>query len=77
MSPSNMMRMMSAQVCQPDAISSPTNVPLAAASSRWKGWGSNSRAKAMISSRVTVLGPHSPLAPTSKSSKKILGMARP
>ncbi len=77
MRPSNMMRIMSAQVCQPEAISSPTKVPFAASSSRWKGCGSNSRAKATISSRVTRRGPHSPLAPTGKSSKNNFDIVRP
>ena len=43
-------RMEEAAVCQPEAHRPPNREALAAASSRWKGWGSNSRAKAMISS---------------------------
>ncbi len=55
--PSVTIRMKSAQVCQPDAASPPSSVSAAAASSRWKGCGSNSAAKATISARVTVCGP--------------------
>ena len=47
-----MKRMNSAAVCQPDAHSPPNSDASAAASSRWKGCGSNSRAKAITSSRV-------------------------
>jgi hypothetical protein len=41
----------------------------AAASSVWKGWGSNSRAKATISSLVIVRAPPSITSPTLKSSR--------
>jgi hypothetical protein len=47
------MRMKIAQVCQPDAESPPKSVREAAASSRWKGCGSNSAANATSSSRLT------------------------
>ena len=43
--------MVSAAVCQPLAASPPKTVPRAASSSRWKGCGSNSAAKSLISLR--------------------------
>ena len=67
--PSAIMRMKSAQVCQPDAASPPSIVSAAARSSRWKGCGSNSGANATISARVTVCGPKGYSWPAAKSSK--------
>ena len=49
-SPSQNMRMNSAQICQPDAIRLPISAGTAA--STWKGRGSNSRAKAITSASV-------------------------
>ena len=49
-SPSQNMRMNSAQTCQPDAIRLPISAGTAA--STWKGRGSNSRAKAITSASV-------------------------
>ena len=49
-SPSQNMRMNSAQTCQPDAIRLP--VPSVAVAPRWKGCGSNSCAKAITSASV-------------------------
>jgi hypothetical protein len=57
MKPCAIIRMASAQLCQPDAISVPTKVDFAASSSVWKGCGSYSRAKATMSSFETVSGP--------------------
>ena len=50
---SQIMRMNMAPVCQPLAMSPPKMLRAAAASSRWKGCGSNWRAYSTISSRVT------------------------
>ena len=55
--PSAIMRISRQQVCQPEAPKPPSMVALAAASSRCIGCGSNSAAKATISSRVTSRGP--------------------
>ena len=57
MKPSAIMRISRQQECQPEAPSPPSMVALAAASSRCIGCGSNSAAKATISSRVTSRGP--------------------
>jgi len=43
-----------AAVCQPLAASPPKKLARAASSSRWKGWGSNWAAKALIDAAVTV-----------------------
>src|ERR1700688_223922 len=67
--PSNIIRMMIEQRCQPDP-QSPSNIDReAASSSRCIGCGSNSAAKAKISSRVTRRGPNWPKWPGLKSSK--------
>src|SRR5205807_2509848 len=62
-------RMVSAAVCQPLAASPPKIVRLAAASSRWKGCGSNSAAKLLIRSGSTRIRPEPKVCPTAKSSK--------
>ena len=46
--------MVAAAVCQPLAARPLKKVGAAVASSRWKGWGSNSTAKALIASAVIV-----------------------
>ena len=51
------MRIIMAQVCQPEAHRPPTGVALAASASVCMGWGSKARPKAMISSVVTSLWP--------------------
>ena len=51
--PSVSSRMVIAAVCQPLATSSPKKLSRAAASSVWKGCGSNSAANALIASAVT------------------------
>jgi hypothetical protein len=53
------MRIIIAQVWKPEAQRPPTRVFFAASSSRCIGCGSNWRAKAMISSFVTILRPQS------------------
>ena len=63
------MRIVIAQVCQPLAESSPNIEASAASSSRWKGCGSNSRAKASTASRLTVMAPNSRTEPAGKSSQ--------
>ena len=65
---SQIMRMVIAQVCQPLAERRPNSEASAASSSRWKGCGSNSAAKAMTASRVTGLAPNSRTLPAGKSS---------
>jgi len=55
--PSAIMRIDSAQVCQPEATRPPSMVARAASSSACIGCGSNSAANASISSRVIVRGP--------------------
>src|SRR5262249_43350068 len=57
--PSAMMRIMIAQVCQPDAHRPPTIVARAASSSRCMGCGSNSAANALMSSALTSWRPYS------------------
>jgi hypothetical protein len=69
MNPSAMIRMVSAHVCQPNAIIRPTKVRFAASSSIWKGCGSNLRANATMSSFVTVTPPSILVEPGAKSSK--------
>ena len=66
---SHIMRMAIAQVCQPLAASRPNSDCAAASSSRWKGCGSKSRAKASAASRVTGMAPKSRTEPTTKSSQ--------
>src|SRR5215475_9538412 len=66
--PSATRRIIMQQVCQPEAHNPPTSVALAASSSTCKGWGSQARPKATISSLWTVLLPQSTAAPTSRSS---------
>ena len=56
-------------VCQPDAISRPAKVFSASRSSRWNGCASNSRAKATMSSRLTVSRAPPRTWPAAKSSK--------
>src|SRR5579863_725962 len=67
--PSNIIRMMIEQRCQPDPASPFSIERAAAASSRCMGCGSNSAAKARISSAVTCRGPKRPKGPGLKSSK--------
>src|SRR5580698_2043645 len=67
--PSNIIRMMIEQRCQPDPASPFSIERAAAASSRCIGCGSNSAAKARISSAVTCRGPKRPKGPGLKSSK--------
>src|SRR4051794_39197559 len=55
--------------CQPEAERPFSSDREAASSSRCIGWGSNSAAKASISSRVTRRGPNVPKWPGGKSSK--------
>ena len=69
MKPSAMSRIRNPQLCQPDAISPPAKLLFAASSSVWKGWASNSRAKATISSADTAIEPGMSAAPGRKSSK--------
>jgi hypothetical protein len=66
---SQLMRIISAALCQPEAISPAAIDSRAAASSRWNGCGSNSRANSTISSAVTTRSPNSTTSPTGKSSK--------
>src|SRR5262249_30698141 len=73
--PSAMMRIMIAQVCQPDAHNPPTSVARAASSSRCIGCGSNSAANALISSALTSWRPYSLTWPTAKSSQKSFVMS--
>ena len=70
---SHIMRIAIAQVCQPLAERRPKSEASAAASSRWNGCGSNSRAKARTASRVTGMWPNSRTLPTGKSSQKSVG----
>ena len=67
--PSNSIRIMIEPRCQPEPDSPFSIDALAAASSRCIGCGSNSAAKARISSRVTWRGPNVPKWPGVKSSK--------
>jgi len=67
--PSTIIRMNMAQLCQPEAHSPPGSERAAASSSRGKGCGSNSLAKATIASRVTRHGASGSASPTWKSSK--------
>jgi len=69
MKPSNSIRIMIEPRCQPEPESPFSIDALAAASSRCIGCGSNSAAKAIISSRVTWRGPNVPKWPGVKSSK--------
>src|SRR6478672_8908092 len=69
MKPSNSIRIMIEPRCQPEPDSPFSIDALAAASSRCIGCGSNSAAKARISSRVTWRGPNVPKWPGGKSSK--------
>jgi hypothetical protein len=59
--------MSSAHVCHPEAMRPPV-VARAAFSSVWNGWGSNSRANAMISSAETSIPPYSTISSAGKSS---------
>ena len=68
MKPSNIIRIMIEQRCQPEPDSPFSIDLLAASSSRCIGCGSNSAAKARISSRVTRRGPNEPKRPGGKSS---------
>src|SRR5882724_6255172 len=63
------MRMAMQHVCQPLAHKLPKSEFLPASSSTWNGCGSNSRANAMIASRVTVWLPNSRTLPAGKSSQ--------
>ncbi len=63
-------------VCHPLAIRPPKGESAAASSSTWNGCGSNSLAKAIISSLLSVRLPRSKTAPGSKSSKNIVAGAR-
>src|ERR1700704_4313938 len=67
--PSNIIRITTEQRCQPEPDSPFSIDRLAACSSRCIGCGSNSAAKARISSRVTRRGPNLPKWPGLKSSK--------
>src|SRR6185437_13989654 len=69
MKPSNIIRIISEQRCQPEPASPLSIERLAASSSRCIGCGSNSAAKAKISSRETCRGPNVPKRPGWKSSK--------
>ena len=69
MKPSNIIRIMTAQRCQPEPDSPFSMVLLAASSSRCIGCGSYSPANSRISSRETWRGPKVPRRPTGKSSK--------
>src|SRR5260370_295446 len=62
-------RMVIAAVCQPLAASARNIEPRAASSSRWKGCGSNSAAKALIRSFSTRKRPEPKVCPTAKSSR--------
>src|SRR5580693_1118997 len=75
--PSTIIRIMTEHRCQPEADSPPSIDLAAAASSRCIGCGSNSAAKAVISSRLTRRGPKLPKWPIGKSSKVsvIVGIA--
>src|SRR5580698_2168832 len=68
--PSKIMRMVIEQRCQPEPARPFSIEREAAASSRCMGCGSNSAAKARISSAVTCRGPKRPKWPSLKSSKK-------
>src|ERR1700756_329161 len=69
MKPSHSIRIMSEQRCQPEPDSPFSMDWRAASSSRCIGCGSNSLAKARISSRLTWCGPKLPKRPIGKSSK--------
>src|SRR5205823_9109714 len=69
MKPSNIIRIMIEQRCQPEPERPCSIEAFAASSSRCIGCGSNSAAKASISSRVTWRGPNVPRRPGGKSSK--------
>jgi len=69
MQASNIIRIMIEHRCQPEAERPFSSDREAASSSRCIGWGSNSAAKASISSRVTRRGPNVPKWPGGKSSK--------
>ena len=66
---SHIIRMASAHVCHPLAISPPKTDRFAASSSTWNGWGSYSRPKRTMSSLDKVFPPKSRTAPTGKSSQ--------
>src|ERR1700733_2304633 len=67
--PSNIIRMMIEQRCQPEPASPLSIERAAAASSRCMGCGSNSAAKPRKSSAVTCRGPKRPKGPSLKDSK--------
>src|SRR5277367_5844503 len=67
--PSNIIRMMIEQRCQPEPDNPCSIERFAASSSRCIGCGSNSAANARVSSRVTWCGPNVPKWPGGKSSK--------
>src|SRR5437879_4573756 len=69
MKPSAIIRIISEQRCQPEPDRPRSMLLAAASSSRCIGCGSNSAAKARISSRVTWRGPNVPNRPGGKSSK--------
>jgi hypothetical protein len=56
-------RIISAQVCQPLAISPPNGPSAAAAASTWNGCGSKRRAKSTTSASSTRIGPASAVVP--------------
>ena len=64
-----MRRIITQPVCQPEAITPPYGVCLAASGSVWKRCGSHSRAKAMISSCDSVREPCSNTLPGVNSSQ--------
>ena len=68
-SPSTIMRMQSAQRCQPLAANPPRIEALAASGSRCCGCGSNSEANSMISSALIRCSPSEKICPERKSSK--------
>ena len=61
-------RIVGQAVCHPLATRPPKCVLAAACSSRWKGWGSHSRANRTMSSRLTVRGGKVRLQPGTRSS---------
>src|SRR5882724_12019989 len=69
--------MQTAATCQPDAASPPNSEVRPAASSRWKGCGSNCDAKRLMSSGVKVNEPNARRAPISMSSKNAMLRTRP
>jgi hypothetical protein len=66
--PSPSIRKVSAAVCHPLEASPPSSDLFAASSSRWKGKGSNSLAKEMIMSFVTLVVPRVTTSPIARSS---------